>query len=105
MRFIETPVFTNAITDLLSDEEYSNLQLTLLLRPEAGAVIRGSGGLRKIRWSVEGKGKRGGCRVIYYWDVTTETFYMLFAFRKNRQEDLTVQQLRQLTRLVREEFK
>jgi mRNA-degrading endonuclease RelE of RelBE toxin-antitoxin system len=104
MRFVETPVFTDVITELLSDEEYRSLQLTLLFRPEAGALIRGSRGLRKIRWSVKGKGKRGGCRLIYYWDVGTETFFMLSAFRKNRQEDLTMLQLRHLTRLVREEF-
>jgi hypothetical protein len=49
-------------------------------------------------------GKRGGCRVIYYWDETSETFYMLYVYRKNDQEDLTQQQLRTLSRLVREEF-
>jgi hypothetical protein len=67
-------------------------------------VIRGSGGIRKLRWSLPGRGKRGGIRVIYFWDEPSETFYMLFAFRKNAQEDLTAQQLWVLTRLVREEF-
>ena len=55
-------------------------------------------------WPLPGRGKRGGIRVIYYWDEQSETFYMLYAFRKNAQEDLTAQQLRTLARLVREEF-
>ncbi|HEY7308284.1 MAG TPA: type II toxin-antitoxin system RelE/ParE family toxin [Gemmataceae bacterium] len=88
----------------MDDEAYRSLQLALLLRPELGSTIRGSGGLRKLRWSLKGKGKRGGVRVIYFWDETSETFYMLYVYRKNAQEDLTVQQRKILTRLVREEF-
>ena len=104
MRFIETAIFTRAITRVLDDEQYRSLQLALLLRPEVGLVIRGSGGIRKLRWSVAGRGKRGGIRVIYYWDQASESFYMLYAFRKNAQEDLTAEQLRALARLVREDF-
>ena len=104
MRFIETPAFTRAVEGLLDDEEYQTLQLALLLRPESGALIPRSGGLRKFRWSLKGEGKRGGCRMIYYWDEPTETFYMLYVYRKSRQEDLTAQQLRLLRRLVHEEF-
>ncbi len=104
MRFIETPVFTRAIVRLLADDEYRSLQLALLLRPESGRLIPGGGGLRKMRWSLKGKGKRGGCRIIYYWDEPSETFYMLYAYRKSEREDLTIQQLRLLRRLVREEF-
>jgi hypothetical protein len=104
MIFIETPVFTRAITGLLDDEQYHSMQLALLLRPNRGAVIRGSGGLRKFRHSLPGAGKRGGIRVIYFWHELSETFYMLYAYRKNAQEDLTNQQLRALARLVREEF-
>ncbi len=104
MRFIETPVFTRAVVEVLDDEEYRLLQLALLLQPELGRVIRGSGRLRKMRLALSGRGKRGGMRVIYYWDRPSETFYMLHAFRKNVQEDLTAQQLRILSRMVREEF-
>ena len=89
---------------LLDDQEYQALQLALLHRPQRGAVIRGSGGLRKLRWSRPGQGRRGGLRVIYFWDEASETFYMLFAYPKNEQEDLTAPQLRVLSRLVREEF-
>lgn len=64
----------------------------------------GSGGLRKARWSLSGRGKRGGIRVIYFWDERTETFYMLYAFPKSKREDLTPQQLRVLSQLAREEF-
>jgi hypothetical protein len=64
MRFIETSIFTEELQHLLEDEEYRALQLALLFRPEQGVLIPGSGGLRKIRWSQKGKGKRAGCRVI-----------------------------------------
>jgi hypothetical protein len=63
-----------------------------------------SGGLRKIRWSIRDKGKRGGCRIIYHWDEPSETYYRLYAYGKNEQEDLTPDQLRLLSRLVREEL-
>jgi hypothetical protein len=104
MRFVETPIFTRAIEELLDHESYRSLQLALLLRPEAGQVIRGSGGLRKIRWSLGDQGKRGGCRVIDNWDEPTETFSLLYAYGKSKRDDLTAQQLRVSSRLVREEF-
>jgi hypothetical protein len=105
MRFVETPVFTRGLQNLLEDEEYRALQLALLFRPEQGLIIPGSGGLRKLRWSQKGKGKRGGCRVIYYWDEKQETFYMLLAYAKSKQDDLTPAQMKVLTKLVKEELK
>jgi mRNA-degrading endonuclease RelE of RelBE toxin-antitoxin system len=104
MRFIETSVFTRSIVELLDDEDYRAFQLALLFRPELGSVIPRSGGLRKVRWIVQGRGKRGGIRVIYYWHKPSETFYLLYVYRKNEREDISAQQLRVLTRLVREEF-
>jgi len=104
VRFIETPIFTEDAAALLPDDEYRALQVALVLRPEQGTLIRGSGGLRKLRWRVRGSGKRGGIRVIYYWYRPEEAFYMLRAYRKSRQEDLTPTQLRTLSRLVGEEF-
>jgi hypothetical protein len=104
MRFLETPIFTEAIERLLDHDAYRALQSSLILRPEGGALIRKSGGLRKIRWAIPGAGKRGGCRVIYYWDEQSETFFMLYAYRKSQQEDLTASQVRTLSRLVREEL-
>jgi mRNA-degrading endonuclease RelE of RelBE toxin-antitoxin system len=102
--FVETPVFTGLVRKGLDDDEYRALQLTLLLRPEHGPVIPGSGGLRKIRWGKEGRGKRGGLRIIYYWDNPSARCFMLVLFAKNEQGDLTPGQVRILARLVREEF-
>jgi hypothetical protein len=81
------------------------LQVALMLRPSQGAVIQGSGGLRKVRWAKAGTGKRGGLRIIYYWAPTEGAFYMLYAYSKTDQGDLTPAQTRALGRLVREEFK
>lgn len=105
MRFVETPVFSDLVCRRLDDEDYRALQITLLLRPEQGPVIPGSGGLRKIRWSAEGRGKRGGFRIIYFWDKASSTVYMLFLYQKNEQGDLSAAQIRTLARLVREEFR
>ncbi len=81
------------------------MQLALALRPEHGALIPGGGGLRKLRWGAEGRGKRGGVRTIYYWVADDELCYMLYMDAKNEQGDLTATQLRALARVVREEFK
>jgi len=105
MRFVETPVFTRAVTSLLSDEEYRQLQLALLIRPEQGALIRGSGGFRKLRWGAQGRGKRGGVRVIYYWHAGEQCFYVLLIYAKAVQDHMTPDQLRVLRRLVQEEFR
>jgi len=90
---------------VLSDDEYRGVQLALLLRPEQGPLIPKSGGLRKIRWKRSGAGKRGGLRLIYYWDKDHDTIYMLFVYPKSDQEDLTPSQLKTLRKLVREELK
>jgi len=102
MLFIETPLFTDEISKLLPRDAYRALQLALLFRPDAGTVIPRSGGLRKLRWNLPHGGKRGGLRVLYYWDKSAETLYMLWVYKKNRQEDLTPDQLRSLSRLVQE---
>jgi mRNA-degrading endonuclease RelE of RelBE toxin-antitoxin system len=105
MRFVETPVFTSSLRGLLSAEEHRQLQIALLLRPEQGPLIRGSGGLRKLRWGATGRGKRGGLRLIYYWEPSDELFYMLYIYPKNVQDDLTPAQVRTLRQLVEEELK
>ena len=105
MRFVETPVFTKRLKELLPDEDYRTLQIALLLRPEQGPLIKGGAGLRKVRWAPRGVGKRGGVRVIYFWRPSDQAFYMLFAYAKTGQEDLTPEQLRVLARVVREELK
>jgi len=103
VHFIETSIFTRQITGLLEDNEFRFLQLTLAANPEAGDLIRGSGGLRKMRWSRKGKGKRGGIRVIYYL-IKGDEIYLLFAYPKNKQEELTADQLKILKQYVQEEL-
>jgi len=105
MRFVETPVFTKRVKELLPDEDYRALQIALLLRPEQGPLIKGGAGLRKVRWAPRGRGKRGGLRVIYFWQPVDQAFYMLFAYAKTEQEVLTPDQCRVLARVVREELK
>ena len=100
MVIVETSVFTRLIKELMSDEDYRVLQEVLLTRPDVGDLVKGSGGLRKVRWSRGAKGKRGGVRVIYYWVARDDQIFMLYAFSKGRQDDLTPEQLRQLKVIV-----
>jgi len=100
MMIIETPIFTKLITQIMSDDEYRALQEALIMRPELGVVIKNSGGLRKLRWSLQGRGKSGGVRVIYYWMNADEQLYMLLAYPKNEQENLTDAQLSALRAIV-----
>jgi len=105
MVIIETPIFTRRIQTALTDDEYRLLQAHLVQKPDAGKIIPGSGGLRKLRWSAGGRGKRGGIRVIYYWFVSPEVILMLFAYPKNVQDDLTPDQLKQLRKIVEGEYR
>lgn len=104
MRFVETTVFTAQVLRHLEDDVYRALQRALVLRPEQGALIPGTGGLRKLRWRTGARGKRSGVRTIDYWAVADDVCYMLFMYAKRDQNDLTPQQLRRLARAVREEF-
>ena len=101
MVFIETSIFTKELVKLLSDDEYRILQHNLVIRPTAGSLIKGTGGLRKIRWKSSGKGKSGGLRIIYYYDPP-DKIYMLFPYKKSDQEDLTPAQVKTLSKLVKE---
>lgn len=74
MIFIETPIFTVDLNELLTDDEYAEFQRYLADNPRLGDVIRDTGGLRKIRWAGNGKGKRGGVRVIYYYVTADSQF-------------------------------
>ena len=102
MIFVETPIFTRQLLTLLSDEDYRAIQLALLFRPESGKIIQRTGGLRKLRWKLPHAGKRGGVRVICYWDNPAEVLYMLWVYRKSQQDDLTPRQCQLLSKLVKE---
>lgn len=105
MLIVETAVFTRRIQTLISDEQYRLLQLQLVAQPDVGKVIPQSGGLRKVRWSLSDRGKRGGVRVIYYWAASRDTLLMLFAYAKNEQDDLTRQQLKTLRKIIEKEYR
>jgi mRNA-degrading endonuclease RelE of RelBE toxin-antitoxin system len=100
MIFVETRSFSRRRTEQLTDEQFRLLQLSLLSNPQAGDVIRGTGGLRKLRWATTGRGKRGGIRIIYYRAVERDMIFLLFMYPKNEQEDLTPEQKRMLREIV-----
>ncbi|MCZ7563751.1 MAG: hypothetical protein M5U08_08030 [Burkholderiales bacterium] len=96
LSFIETKLFTKLVTELLSDNEYSRLQEVLIKDPETGDLIPGSGGVRKVRWGVKGRGKRGGVRVIYYARTRQGQIWMLTLYAKNVAESIPTHVLRQI---------
>ena len=100
MVIVETSVFTRRVKTLISDDEYMALQKALVKRPDMGAIIQGSGGLRKVRWKLEGRGKSGGMRSIYYWVKDEEQIYMLYIYPKSEQEELTPEQKKLLKAVV-----
>jgi hypothetical protein len=104
MEFIETPIFTKAVLNLLPDEHYRKLQAHLTEHPDDGAMIQDAGGLRKIRWAVKKQGKRGGVRVIYYWVLNLDLIYMIYVYSKTDQDDLTSRQLKTLRKIVETEL-
>lgn len=84
----------------MKDDSYAALQAHLAQRPDAGDLIRGSGGLRKVRWAGSGRGRRGGLRVIYYWWVAKDRITMLLAYPKSEQDDLSADQVRMLRKAL-----
>ena len=99
MIFIETPIFTKRIQKAMDDDTYAALQQELVKHPDAGDVIQGSGGIRKVRWGGLGRGKRGGSRVLYFWNCAGR-IYMLYVYLKNEREDITASQLKQLRQAI-----
>lgn len=101
MVFIEVPAFTAIIKKLMTDTEYAGLQEALVAQPELGKLIPGSGGLRKVRWGVKGRGKRGGARVVYFYLSSDQQIFMLAAYSKSQKVDLSADDLARLRMLSR----
>lgn len=104
-QFVEAPAFSRYREDYLDDEAFAELQRSIATNPEAGDLIPGAGGIRKMRWKDprRGKGKRGGLRVIYYCFLSDEEIWLLTLYDKNEAIDLTKEQRDQLRRALEEE--
>jgi len=101
--FVETRLFTRLVSEYLSDHEYAQLQNELIGNPKAGAVIRGSGGVRKIRWAAQGRGKRGGYRVIYFVRSSKSVIWMLTMYPKNIRDSIPGKILKQIREEIESE--
>lgn len=104
LEFIWLPTFERSVAALLDETDRRELELALVEDPERGAVIRRTGGFRKLRWAARGKGKRGGARVVYYYVASRETVYMVLAYGKGTKDDLTDAErveLRELARVIK----
>ncbi|MBK0034022.1 type II toxin-antitoxin system RelE/ParE family toxin [Erwinia sp. S43] len=99
LTFIELSGFSKRRQDLLPDDEFMMFQELLIDAPETGAIITGTGGFRKIRWSRPGMGKRGGVRVIYYYVTSRGRIYLALAYPKNEQDELSQEQKKALKKL------
>jgi hypothetical protein len=94
--FVETRLFSRLVVEYLGDEQYRTLQQALMDDPELGAVIPGSGGVRKVRWGLAGRGKRGGVRVIYFLRLRHGQNWMLTLYPKNVTENIAAHVLREI---------
>lgn len=102
MVFVELTPFISFRQEHWTDDELRDLQNHLLENPAAGDVIRGSSGLRKLRCSTPGRGKRGGARVIYYHYASAQHIYLIYGYTKSEQEDLTKEQVKVLAQLMKD---
>ena len=102
MIFIESPVFTEDVQRLLTDESYASLQLYLAQYPFTGDLIKETGGLRKVRWASGGRGKSGGVRVIYFHVRANAQIRMILIYKKGIKDDLTPKEKRILRKLNEE---
>ncbi|HET7463185.1 MAG TPA: type II toxin-antitoxin system RelE/ParE family toxin [Longimicrobium sp.] len=100
LEFVFLPSFERSAAGLLSDAEIRDLELELLENPQAGAVVAGTGGVRKVRLALPGRGKRGSVRVIYLYVEVRQTIYLLLCYPKNEQENLTPEQKKSIRQLV-----
>ena len=102
MLFIETTEFTKHLPSHLDDDSYVALQTLLSVHPGAGDIIRGSSGIRKVRWKSKGRGKRGGTRIIYYWLLQEDHIYLLTLYGKGVKDDLSSAEVAAWRKVVEE---
>ena len=100
MKLYATRTYERAIRKLLSNDARRDMEAAIVSAPDVTPVIRGTGGIRKLRWAGSGRGKRGGIRAIYFWRVKPGAVYMLTAYAKADRRDLTAADRKALTRLV-----
>jgi mRNA-degrading endonuclease RelE of RelBE toxin-antitoxin system len=103
MIFIETTIFTKLLPKYLTDDEYRALQWYLVFYPEAGVVVPGSGGVRKVRWAPEGKGKRGGIRIMYYWKKPAKEIWLLPLYSKSEKATIPGHILKMIAEEIKNE--
>lgn len=96
LTFVESPTFTRLVDEYLTDDEFTALQASLASNPERGDVIPGSGGVRKLRWKLAGRGQRGGLRVIYYLRTHKGEIWLLTLYAKNETENIPAHILRRI---------
>ena len=104
LEIIETKIFTSLVEKFLNFNEYLDLQLQLIKNPTKGAIIKGSGGIRKLRFAPNGIGKSGALRVIYYWFVNENLILNLYIYSKSDTADLTKKQIKTLKDIVEREL-
>ena len=102
MEFIETTGFSNIRENYFDDSQFHMLQLYLMDRPDAGDIIKGSGGVRKLRWGLKVTGKRGGARVIYYWITDSHQILFLTAYAKNEASNLSSDAIKAMYEIVKD---
>lgn len=100
MQIREISRFSRIVNKYFSEDEYTELRITLITNPALGVVIPGTGGIRKLRWKAAGRGKRGGYRVIYYWQTETESIWLLTIFSKSEQENISTKKLQDLLKRI-----
>jgi mRNA-degrading endonuclease RelE of RelBE toxin-antitoxin system len=99
VEFIESNIFEKQVDGLLSDDEFAMFQGFLFSNPKAGAVIQGTGGLRKVRWAIQGRGKSGGVRVIYFYVTAAAEIRLIAIYRKGIKDDLNAAEKKTLKKL------
>ncbi len=100
MVFIETSIFTKLLPKYMRDEEYRLFQLYLMENPDKGNVIVASGGVRKVRWAINNKGKSGGIRVIYFWKDNVDEIWLLTLYGKNERDTIPAHILKQIAQEI-----